>query len=132
MQRGTLGRRNLELGATVKLADMHDNLQDPHDCDHDWTPVSFRFETQLLDDNGGVRIRQPDLEEAYIYFVCVRCAQWTYMTANWVGYFLGGSTTRGFGYKHNSSHAYSLDKGVTWRPEKPTCEELERINSDDS
>ena len=101
-----------------------ENLTDPHDCEHEWQPVSMVFETQLLDPDGRVMVRQPDLDRGRLYLVCLLCAQHTYMTTNWVGYFLGGSTTRGFKYNPNSSHAYSLDGGQTWRPEKPTADEL--------
>jgi hypothetical protein len=56
---------------------------------HVWQPCSFRFETQLLDDMGRVRIRQPDIDEARVYFVCMRCRGWTYGVFNWVGFTLG-------------------------------------------
>jgi hypothetical protein len=100
------------------------NLTDPKGCEHSWQPVSMVFETQLLDDEGRVRIRQPDLKAGRVYLVCLACAQHTYMATNWTGYQLEGSEHRGFAYNPNSSHPYSLDDGATWRPEKPTPEEM--------
>jgi hypothetical protein len=46
---------------------------------HRWQPLSFRFETQLLDGEGRIIIRQPDLHEANIYVVCMECNTWTYI-----------------------------------------------------
>ena len=51
-------------------------------CDdgwHRWQPVSFRFETQLLDKDGRVQIRQPDLREGRVYVVCMECFTHTYV-----------------------------------------------------
>lgn len=56
--------------------------------------MSFRFETQLLDDRGGVRIRQPDIEAARVYFICMKCNGWTYSVFDWVGYYLTDPTMR--------------------------------------
>lgn len=56
---------------------------------HEWQPLSFRFETQLLDGDGRVRVRQPDIEEARVYMVCMNCRGWTYGVFDWVGYCLG-------------------------------------------
>lgn len=58
-----------------------------NECDHKWTPLSFVFETQLLDANGRVRIRQPDLHNARVYCVCMKCHSYTYTENNWVGYY---------------------------------------------
>lgn len=95
------------------------NLNDPKNCEHDWIPCSFRFETQLLDNMGRVQIRQPDLEAARVYFVCPKCAQYTYLSCNSAGYQLEGSEHRAFKYRYNSSHPYSVDNGKTWTREKP-------------
>jgi len=38
------------------------------------------FETQLLDQDGRVCIRQPDVERGRVYIVCLRCASHTYMS----------------------------------------------------
>ena len=57
---------------------------------HRWQPVSFRFETQLLDDHGRVQIRQPDVKEGRVYVVCMACRTHTYVVTEWAGYFLGG------------------------------------------
>ncbi len=56
---------------------------------HEWQPCSFRFEAQLLDDQGRVHIRQPDIEEAHVYFICMKCRGWTYGVFDWVGFYLG-------------------------------------------
>lgn len=58
--------------------------------EHRWQPVSFRFETQLLDHEGRVRVRQPDLQQGRVYMVCLGCNSHTYVDTEWVGYFLGG------------------------------------------
>lgn len=76
------------------------------DLDHHvWEPCSFRFETQLLDPEGRVQIRQPDIEEARVYFICMKCRGWTYGVFNWVGYYLGDPDsvlpTRGARRKRN-------------------------------
>lgn len=57
---------------------------------HDWQPVSFVFETQLLDGQGRVMIRQPDLRKANVYCVCMGCRTHTYVETEWAGYYLGG------------------------------------------
>lgn len=56
---------------------------------HQWQPLSFRFESQLLDSDGRVLIRQPGIPEAQVYCVCMRCRGWTYVVTEWVGYYLG-------------------------------------------
>ena len=58
--------------------------------EHRWQPVSFRFETQLLDKDGRVQIRQPDLREGRVYVVCMECFTHTYVETEWAGYYLGG------------------------------------------
>jgi hypothetical protein len=58
--------------------------------EHRWQPVSFRFETQLLDSEGRVRIRQPDIKEGRVYVVCMACRTHTYVVTEWAGYYLGG------------------------------------------
>lgn len=55
---------------------------------HDWRPLSFVFETQLLDNDGRVRIRQPDTEKGRVYCVCMRCHQHTYMVTRRAGFFI--------------------------------------------
>lgn len=57
-------------------------------AEHSWQPVSFRFETQLLDDSGRVQIRQPDLHEGRVYLVCMDCHSHTYIQTTWVGYWI--------------------------------------------
>lgn len=58
--------------------------------DHRWQPLSFSFETQLLDGEGRVLVRQPDLKEARVYCVCLGCNSWTWVVTEWVGYYRGG------------------------------------------
>jgi NMD protein affecting ribosome stability and mRNA decay len=58
--------------------------------EHNWIPVSFRFETQLLDGYGRVSIRQPDLKQGRVYVVCMACRTHTYVDTEWAGYYLGG------------------------------------------
>lgn len=57
-------------------------------AEHNWQPVSFVFESQLLDPEGRVRIRQPDTEEGRVYVVCMACHSHSYIVTNWVGYWL--------------------------------------------
>lgn len=56
---------------------------------HAWQPVSFRFETQMLDEHGRVLVKQPAIEDARVYFVCLKCRGYTYGEFEWVGYYLG-------------------------------------------
>lgn len=49
------------------------------------------METQLLDERGRVRVRQPDLDRGKVYYICRRCASHTYMTTQWVGWRMYGS-----------------------------------------
>jgi hypothetical protein len=58
--------------------------------EHRWQPVSFVFETQLLDRDGRVLIRQPALDDGRVYVVCMNCHTHTYIVTEWAGYFLGG------------------------------------------
>lgn len=57
---------------------------------HRWQPLSFVFETQLLDDTGRVVIRQPDIDKGRVYCVCMTCRAHTYVVTEWVGFYLGG------------------------------------------
>lgn len=57
---------------------------------HRWQPVSFVFETQLLDGEGRVRVRQPALEDGRVYVVCMECRSHTYVLTEWAGFYLGG------------------------------------------
>jgi hypothetical protein len=59
-------------------------------CEHEWQPVSFRFENQLLTDRGQVVVRQPDPSEGRCYIVCLLCASHTYMSTKMI-YRLYGS-----------------------------------------
>lgn len=59
------------------------------DGEHQWQPLSFVFETQLLDGLGRVEIRQPDIDKARVYAVCMPCRSHTYVETAWVGYYLG-------------------------------------------
>lgn len=55
---------------------------------HKWEPLSFVFETQLLDPEGRVRVRQPAIDEGRVYCVCMRCHQHTYIVTKWANFFL--------------------------------------------
>lgn len=57
---------------------------DWRDCHHDWRPVSMVFETQLLDPEGRVLIRQPDAAAGRVYIVCMGCASHTYMETRFI------------------------------------------------
>ena len=54
-------------------------------CEHNWQPVSMVFETQLLDSAGRVLVRQPDIENAKVYCVCLKCCSHTYYVTGWCG-----------------------------------------------
>lgn len=60
-----------------------------HKCEHKWQPVSFVFESQMLDKNGRVLVKQPDLSSGRVYCVCMKCLSHTYIETGWVGYYLG-------------------------------------------
>lgn len=66
----------------------------PSDCfdgdlyTHTWTPISFVFETQLLDDEGRVLTRQPDTKNARVYCVCMKCHKHTYIVSPWAEFYL--------------------------------------------
>ncbi len=55
---------------------------------HEWQPLSFVFETQLLDAEGRVNVRQPDTQRGRVYCVCMKCHQHTYIVTRWAGFFL--------------------------------------------
>ena len=55
---------------------------------HQWQPISFRFETQLLDQDGRVIVRQPHTEEGRVYCVCMRCHKHTYIVTSWAGFYV--------------------------------------------
>jgi hypothetical protein len=57
---------------------------------HRWQPVSFVFESQLLDDRGRIQIRQPDISKGRCYLICLGCNSHTYVETEWAGYYLGG------------------------------------------
>jgi hypothetical protein len=59
------------------------------DGEHQWQPLSFVFETQMLDPQGRVIVRQPSIDEARVYAVCMPCRSHTYVVTAWVGYYLG-------------------------------------------
>jgi hypothetical protein len=55
-------------------------------CKHNWQPVSFVFESQILGDEGRVLIRQPDCTGGKVYCVCTKCHSHSYMETVYVGY----------------------------------------------
>lgn len=67
-----------------------DGLKCVDGSDHDWKPISFVFETQLLDGYGRVQVRQPAINDGRVYLVCLGCCSHTYVNTDWVGYYLGG------------------------------------------
>ncbi len=69
-------------------------IANPKKCPHKWQPISMVFETQLLDPQGRVMVRQPDADKAKVYMVCLGCAQHTYMETSWANYRLYGSGDR--------------------------------------
>ena len=58
-------------------------------CEHEWQPVSFVFETQLLDQHGRVQIKAPDITSGRVFCVCMKCCSHTYLETGWVGYYIG-------------------------------------------
>lgn len=58
-------------------------------CKHEWEPLSFVFESQLLDRDGRVQIRQPDIDNGRVYCLCMKCCSHTYVDTRWVGYHIG-------------------------------------------
>ena len=58
-------------------------------CEHDWKPLSFVFECQLLDKDGRVQIRQPGISKGRVYCVCMKCLSHSYVETAWAGYYLG-------------------------------------------
>lgn len=59
------------------------------DGKHQWQPLSFVFETQMLDRDGRVMVRQPLIDDGRVYVVCMPCRSHTYIVTAWVGYYLG-------------------------------------------
>ena len=87
----------------------------PRDCDHVWESVSMAFETQLLDEHGSVRVRQPDIHEGRVYFICRGCASHTYMTTQWLGVRMYGSEDA-LGYEHQPMGGSGYNRDA-WRLE---------------
>jgi hypothetical protein len=58
-------------------------------CRHKWQPLSFVFESQVLDRDGRVQIRQPDIDKGRVYCVCMKCHSYTYVETKWIGFYLG-------------------------------------------
>ena len=57
-------------------------------CKHKWQPLSFIFETQMLDQDGRVLARQPDISNGRVYCVCMKCCSHTYLETGFVGYYI--------------------------------------------
>ena len=66
---------------------MSSNCSDGDLYAHEWQPISFVFETQLLDAEGRVIVRQPKTEKARVYCVCMKCHKHTYIETDWVGFY---------------------------------------------
>ena len=58
-------------------------------CKHKWQPISFVFETQMLDSSGRVLMKAPDINSGRVYCVCMKCYSHTYVKTGWVGYYIG-------------------------------------------
>jgi len=63
---------------------------------HEWQPLSFAFENQLLTDRGQVQVRQPDPETGRVYCVCMKCHQHSYVITRFVGFYLGDPAVAGY------------------------------------
>ena len=63
--------------------------------EHRWQPVSFVFESQLLDEHGRVLVRQPAIDDGRLYVICMTCYTHSYIVTEFAGYFLGGPPSRG-------------------------------------
>lgn len=48
-------------------------------CDHDWKPLQIAL----------TEVGQPDLNNARVYCVCMKCCSHTYIETAWVGYYIG-------------------------------------------
>lgn len=57
-------------------------------CKHKWQPISFVFESQLLDEGGRVLIRQPNITHGRVYCVCMKCCSHTYIETGWAGFYI--------------------------------------------
>ena len=89
------------------MNDIADHIDNPHECKHNWQPLSFVFETQPLDSEGRVNIRQPGIDHGRVYLVCLRCCLHTYMVTQWAGFQLEGSDHRARRYHPSSSGFYT-------------------------
>ena len=61
-------------------------------CKHKWQPVQLAMESEVLRlENGQIRpeIRQPDITDAKLYAVCLKCLSWSYYVVAWAGFYLG-------------------------------------------
>ena len=87
-----------QMRQTMSRADWLSNTGRRYDecvdgTEHTWQPVSFVFESQLLDDAGRVLIRQPAVDDGRVYLVCMGCHSHTYVHTKWVGYWLPAPET---------------------------------------
>ena len=60
------------------------------ECEHEWQPVSFLFENEAHDPSGRLANRSPDMTDARVYCICMKCLGYTDVNAGWVGSYLGG------------------------------------------
>lgn len=85
-------RRGDGLGRANRLGNDPDWPHPPTACEegaeHEWQPLSFVFESQLLDGEGRVLIRQPSTGAGRVYCVCMKCHSHTYIVTEWVGFYL--------------------------------------------
>lgn len=67
---------------------MNSPLQCADGGNHQWQPLSFVFENQLLEGDGRIIAKQPDTKAGRVYCVCMKCHSHTYIETKWVGYYI--------------------------------------------
>jgi hypothetical protein len=96
----------------------------PADCPHTWEPTGMVFETDLLEVDGRyirTNIRLPDTDEAKCYFICRKCASYTYMTTQWIGYRMHGSEDAAVTWDGDDAIPAN-NKRITPAMQRPACE----------
>ncbi len=84
----TFEEKKKEVGCDMDRQNTKWMVEIARKCNHDWKPVSFVFESQLLDKDGRVQIRQPDLTNGRVYCVCMKCCGHTHIETGYIGYYL--------------------------------------------
>lgn len=78
-------------------------------CKHNWQPISFVFESQLLGNEGRVLVKQPNCTAGKVYCVCMKCHSHSYVETVYVGYRLNSPPDN----DHASSLIYKDKADVT-------------------